>query len=151
MSQPSGTEMIRAAADYLDEMRQALGLSQEELGRRIGRAQSTVAHALTGERTVPKLDTIVLLALGMAVEVELVVRPVQPIQPAADPSGEVFSCECGFHRAGPAGEIGRATWSREHRKWLVWIPVGPSSYQLEVEHHIRVCKLADARCRVENF
>jgi len=149
-SQRSASEMLRSATDYLEEMRQVLGLTQEELGWRVGRTQSTVAHALTGERTLPKLDTVVRLAEAMAVEVELLVRPRRPVQPAADPSGDVFSCECGLHLAGPAREV-QVEWSDRHRKWLVWIPVGPSSYQLEVERHVKACKLAEARCHIEHF
>lgn len=141
--------MLQRVVEYLDEQRRAFGLTQYQLGRKIGRNQATIAQALGLLRHRPKLETIAHIADGLDVEIILDYRPRCPVQVAADPSRELFCCPCGAMYAGPRGEVD-ATWAPERDRWKVWIPVGPSGYQLQVEQHILKCPIAASRCDVEN-
>lgn len=143
--------VVERVRTMLDALRVDLGISQRGLGALIGRSQSTVAQVLLGTRGAPNLGTLVRIADALDAELLIDVRPRQPVTPAADASGECFSCPCGFQRFGPAREVGPAVWVEQRRSWAVWIPVGPSSYQLEVESHVKRCRVAAKRFHVENF
>lgn len=143
-------KLIREAGEALDRMRQARGMTQRELGERLGVTQSTVGAALTGARFVTKVGTLAALADVLEMELVLEVRPRKPIVSAADPSGEIFVCPCGVHIPGPAGEL-EARWKPGRWKWEIWVPVGPSGYQLQVEEHVRKrCELAASWIHIEN-
>lgn len=143
--------VVEGVRSMLDALRADLDLSQRGLGVLMGRSQSTVAQTLLGSRGAPNLGTIVRMADALDAEVLIDVRPRQPFSPAADPMGECFACPCGFERFGPAQELAPAIWDAKRRSWAVWVPVGPSSYQLEVEMHIKRCRVAAKRFHVENF
>jgi transcriptional regulator with XRE-family HTH domain len=143
--------LVRDAAGRLDEVRRRGGLSQLDLGRLIGRSQSWVCSVLRGGTHSPvKLRSLALLADGLGMELVVDVRPQRPIASAADPSGECFQCPCGFTVFGPAGEVW-TDWSPDKHCWLVWIPAGPSSYQLQVEDHVNRCLVAGRWMKVEHF
>lgn len=59
-------------SDYIRELRNAQGISQRQLARRVGMSNAEISRIESGERTLPRVTSIKVLAMALGVdEVEL--------------------------------------------------------------------------------